>query len=97
LGHHALWRQAIAYAADGELAEVMPKSIRPTRHLLNPNARKRAQRAAEQPFRFWWAAGSGSAIFSRVDNIPPPKPRANAARVGGEQEVERWRRCGLRF
>jgi hypothetical protein len=46
LSHHALWPQAVAYTADGELAEVMLKSIRPRRRPLNPNARKRAQRAA---------------------------------------------------
>jgi predicted membrane GTPase involved in stress response len=45
LSHHALWRQAVDIA-DGELAEVMLKSMRPRRRLLNPNARKRAQRAA---------------------------------------------------
>jgi GTP-binding protein len=39
--------QAIAYIADDELVEVTPKSIRLRKRLLDPNARKRAQRAAE--------------------------------------------------
>jgi GTP-binding protein len=39
--------QAIAYIADDELVEVTPKSIRLRKRLLDPNARKRAERAAE--------------------------------------------------
>ena len=39
--------QAIAYIADDELVEVTPKSIRLRKRLLDPNARKRAQRSAE--------------------------------------------------
>jgi GTP-binding protein len=39
--------QAIAYIADDELVEVTPKSIRIRKRLLDPNARKRASRAAE--------------------------------------------------
>ncbi|MBV8653879.1 MAG: translational GTPase TypA [Alphaproteobacteria bacterium] len=39
--------QAIAYIADDELVEVTPKSIRLRKRLLDPNARKRASRAAE--------------------------------------------------
>jgi len=39
--------QAIAYIADDELVEVTPKSARLRKRLLDPNARKRAQRAAE--------------------------------------------------
>jgi len=39
--------QAIAYIANDELVEVTPKSIRLRKRLLDPNARKRAQRAAE--------------------------------------------------
>jgi len=39
--------QAIAYIADDELVEVTPKSVRLRKRLLDPNARKRAQRAAE--------------------------------------------------
>jgi len=39
--------QAIAYIADDELVEVTPKSIRLRKRLLDPHARKRAQRAAE--------------------------------------------------
>jgi len=38
--------QAIAYIADDELVEVTPRSIRLRKRLLDPNARKRAQRAA---------------------------------------------------
>jgi GTP-binding protein len=38
--------QAIAYVADDELVEVTPKSIRLRKRLLDPNARKRAARAA---------------------------------------------------
>jgi len=38
--------QAIAYIADDELVEVTPKSIRLRKRLLDPNARKRASRAA---------------------------------------------------
>jgi GTP-binding protein len=38
--------QAIAYIADDELVEVTPKSIRIRKRLLDPNARKRASRAA---------------------------------------------------
>ncbi|MCC7273979.1 MAG: translational GTPase TypA [Alphaproteobacteria bacterium] len=38
---------AIAYIADDELVEVTPKSIRLRKLLLDPNARKRASRAAE--------------------------------------------------
>jgi GTP-binding protein len=38
--------QAIAYVADDELVEVTPKSIRLRKRLLNPNARRRAHRAA---------------------------------------------------
>jgi GTP-binding protein len=39
--------QAIAYIADDELVEVTPKSIRLRKKLLDSNARKRAERAAE--------------------------------------------------
>ncbi|HXP30254.1 MAG TPA: translational GTPase TypA [Stellaceae bacterium] len=39
--------QAIAYIADDELVEVTPKSIRLRKRLRDPNARKRASRAAE--------------------------------------------------
>jgi len=39
--------QAIAYIADDELVEVTPRSIRLRKRLLDPHARKRAQRAAE--------------------------------------------------
>jgi GTP-binding protein len=39
--------QAIAYIAEDELVEVTPKSIRLRKRLLDPNARKRANRAAE--------------------------------------------------
>ncbi|MBI3453339.1 MAG: translational GTPase TypA [Rhodospirillales bacterium] len=39
--------QAIAYVADDELVEVTPKSIRLRKRLLDPNDRKRADRAAE--------------------------------------------------
>src|SRR5713101_4323958 len=38
--------QAIAYIADDELVEVTPKSIRIRKRMLDPNARKRASRAA---------------------------------------------------
>jgi GTP-binding protein len=38
--------QAIAYVADDELVEMTPKSIRLRKRLLDPNARKRAGRAA---------------------------------------------------
>ncbi|HEX6956453.1 MAG TPA: translational GTPase TypA [Ferrovibrio sp.] len=39
--------QAIAYIGDDELVEVTPKSIRIRKKLLDPNDRKKAQRAAE--------------------------------------------------
>ncbi|HYM31203.1 MAG TPA: translational GTPase TypA [Candidatus Cybelea sp.] len=39
--------QAIAYIADDELVEVTPKSIRLRKRFLDPNDRKRANRAAE--------------------------------------------------
>ena len=39
--------KAIAYIEDDELVEVTPKSIRLRKRLLDPNARKRASRAAE--------------------------------------------------
>ncbi|MBI3507484.1 MAG: translational GTPase TypA [Proteobacteria bacterium] len=39
--------QAIAYINDDEVVEVTPKSIRLRKKLLDPNARKRADRAAE--------------------------------------------------
>jgi GTP-binding protein len=39
--------QAIAYIDDDELCEVTPKSIRLRKRLLDPNARKRASRAAD--------------------------------------------------
>jgi GTP-binding protein len=39
--------QAIAYISDDELVEVTPKSIRLRKKLLDSNARKRAERAAE--------------------------------------------------
>jgi GTP-binding protein len=39
--------QAIAYIADDELVEVTPKSVRLRKRLLDPHARKRAQRSAE--------------------------------------------------
>jgi GTP-binding protein len=39
--------QAIAYIAEDELVEVTPKAIRLRKKLLDPHARKRAQRAAE--------------------------------------------------
>ncbi|MBM3580708.1 MAG: translational GTPase TypA [Alphaproteobacteria bacterium] len=38
---------AITYIADDELVEVTPRSIRLRKRLLDPNARKRAERAAE--------------------------------------------------
>jgi len=38
--------QAIAYIADDELVEVTPKSIRLRKRQLDPNDRKRANRAA---------------------------------------------------
>ena len=40
--------QAIAYIADDELVEVTPKSIRLRKRLLDPNDRKRANRAAAE-------------------------------------------------
>jgi GTP-binding protein len=40
--------KAIAYIADDELVEVTPKSIRLRKQHLDPNARKRAARAAEE-------------------------------------------------
>ena len=40
--------QAIAYIGDDELVEVTPKSIRLRKRLLDPNARKRAARAAAE-------------------------------------------------
>ena len=39
--------QAISYIGDDELVEVTPKAIRLRKRLLDPNARKRANRAAE--------------------------------------------------
>ncbi len=39
--------KAIAYIEDDELVEVTPKSVRLRKRLLDPNARKRAARAAE--------------------------------------------------
>jgi len=39
--------QAIAYIADDELVEVTPKSVRLRKRLLDPHARKRAQRSVE--------------------------------------------------
>jgi GTP-binding protein len=39
--------QAIAYINDDELVEVTPKSIRLRKKLLDPNARKRAEKAAD--------------------------------------------------
>ena len=39
--------KAIAYIEDDELVEVTPKAIRLRKRLLDPNARKRASRAAE--------------------------------------------------
>ncbi len=39
--------QAIAYIDDDELVEVTPKSIRLRKRFLDPNERKRANRAAE--------------------------------------------------
>jgi GTP-binding protein len=39
--------QAIAYIQEDELVEVTPKAIRLRKRLLDPHARKRAQRAAE--------------------------------------------------
>ena len=39
--------KALAYIADDEYVEVTPKSIRLRKRLLDPNARKRASRAAE--------------------------------------------------
>jgi GTP-binding protein len=39
--------QAISYIGDDELVEVTPKSIRIRKKLLDPNERKKAQRAAE--------------------------------------------------
>jgi len=40
--------QAIAYIDDDELVEVTPKSIRLRKRLLDPNARKRSERAAKE-------------------------------------------------
>jgi GTP-binding protein len=39
--------RAIAYVADDELVEVTPRSVRLRKKLLDPHARKRAERAAE--------------------------------------------------
>jgi GTP-binding protein len=39
--------KAIAYIEEDELVEITPKSIRLRKKLLNPNDRKRADRAAE--------------------------------------------------
>src|SRR5690606_23459823 len=39
--------QAIAYIGDDELVEVTPKSVRTRKKLIDPNDRKKAQRAAE--------------------------------------------------
>ena len=39
--------QAIAYINDDEVVEVTPKSIRLRKKLLDPNARKRAEKAAD--------------------------------------------------
>jgi GTP-binding protein len=39
--------QAIAYINDDETVEVTPKSIRLRKKLLDPNARKRAEKAAD--------------------------------------------------
>lgn len=39
--------QAISYVEEDELVEVTPKSIRLRKKLLDPNARKRAERTAE--------------------------------------------------
>jgi GTP-binding protein len=39
--------QAIAYINDDELVEVTPKSIRLRKKLLDPNARKRAEKSSE--------------------------------------------------
>jgi GTP-binding protein len=39
--------QAIAYIEEDELVEVTPTSIRLRKKLLDPHARKRAERAAE--------------------------------------------------
>ena len=40
--------QAISYIADDELVEVTPRSIRLRKRLLDPNDRKRANRAAAE-------------------------------------------------
>ena len=39
--------KALAYIGDDELVEVTPKSIRLRKRLLDPNERKRADRAKE--------------------------------------------------
>ncbi len=39
--------QAIAYIADDELVEVTPKSVRLRKRFLDPNERKRQNRAAQ--------------------------------------------------
>jgi GTP-binding protein len=39
--------RAIAYVAEDELVEVTPRSVRLRKKLLDPHARKRAERAAE--------------------------------------------------
>jgi GTP-binding protein len=39
--------RALAYVEDDELVEVTPKSIRLRKTLLDPNERKRAERAKE--------------------------------------------------
>ncbi|HET6375976.1 MAG TPA: translational GTPase TypA, partial [Methylocella sp.] len=39
--------KALAYIADDELVEITPKSVRLRKALLDPNERKRAQRAKE--------------------------------------------------
>ena len=44
---HMTLEDAITYIADDELVEVTPKNIRLRKRLLDPNARKRAGRAAE--------------------------------------------------
>ncbi len=45
--------QAITYIADDELVEVTPKTLRMRKRLLDPNARKRAEKVSEAQLRIF--------------------------------------------
>ena len=83
---------AIAYVQDDEQVEVTPKSIRLRKVMLDPNARKRADRAAE-------AADASVGHRAPAPSAEAPSPPAGGERagrggpLGSSRSMNRWRRA----